>query len=72
MDNINDQLTETIRQTVINQLEILEHDGEISSKDRIDLVHKLMPYIVPKMASVRQEISDDEKYKNDPIAKYLN
>ena len=71
MDNINDQLTETIRQTVINQLEILEH-GEISSKDRIDLVHKLMPYIVPKMASVRQEISDDEKYKNDPIAKFLN
>lgn len=72
MDNINDQLTETIRQTVINQLEILEHDDAISSKDRIDLVHKLMPYIVPKMASVRQEISDDEKYKNDPIAKYLN
>ena len=71
MDNINDQLTETIRQTVINQLEILEH-GEISSKDRIDLVHKLMPYIVPKMGSIRQEISDDEKYKNDPIAKFLN
>ena len=72
MDNNNDQLTETIRQTVINQLEILEHDDAISSKDRIDLVHKLMPYIVPKMGSIRQEISDDEKYKNDPIAKFLN
>lgn len=72
MDPINDQLIDSMRQTIINQLEILEHDDAISSKDRIDLVHKLMPYIVPKMASVRQEISDDEKYKNDPMAKFLN
>jgi hypothetical protein len=53
MDPINDQLIDSMRQTIINQLEILEHDDAISSKDRIDLVHKLMPYIVPKMASVR-------------------
>jgi hypothetical protein len=72
MDPINDQLIDSMRQTIINQLEILEHDDAISSKDRIDLVHKLMPYIVPKMASVRQELSDEEKFRNDPMAKFLN
>lgn len=72
MSNTDTALFDSLQETILTQLEKLEEDQYLSSKDRIEIIHRLLPFVMPKKASVRPELSEEEKIKNDPIAKYLN
>jgi hypothetical protein len=64
MDNL---LREKILDTVLEQMEFIQHEANLSPKERIDLVCRLLPYVAPKKAAERSETA----YMEDPLAEFL-
>jgi hypothetical protein len=59
-------LQDNIRELITEQMALLQY-GELTTKERIDLICRLMPYVAPKKAAER----DAQTYLEDPLAEFL-
>lgn len=60
-------LQDSIRELIAEQMSLLQY-GELTTKERIDLICRLMPYVAPKKAAER----DPQTYLEDPLAEFLS
>jgi hypothetical protein len=60
-------LQDNIRELIAEQMALLQY-GELTTKERIDLICRLMPYVAPKKAAER----DAHTYLEDPLAELLS
>lgn len=67
-----EKLTASIQKTISAHLEKLENDNTLNHRERIELIHKLLPYILPKCPLVPNGKTENDNSENDPIAKYLS
>jgi hypothetical protein len=61
-------LQEKILDTVLEQIEFIQKEPNLSPKERIDLVCRLLPYVTPKKGSERGERALMEE---DPLTSFF-
>jgi len=62
------ELRERLRSAIEVQIEYLEQDPELSSKERIEYITRLLPYVVGKISAAKV---DEQDSVNDPIGALL-
>lgn len=61
---ITKDLRERLRSAIEVQIEYLEADPDLTSKERIEYITRLLPYVVGKISAAKVEDKDSD---NDPI-----
>ena len=61
---ISKDLRERLRSAIEVQIEYLEADPDLTSKERIEYITRLLPYVVGKISAAKVE---DNDLDNDPI-----
>ncbi len=62
------ELRERLRSAIEVQIEYLENDPELSSKERIEYITRLLPYVVGKISAAKV---DEHDSVHDPIGELL-
>jgi hypothetical protein len=62
------ELRERLRSAIEVQIEYLENDPELSSKERIEYITRLLPYVVGKISAAKV---DEQDSVHDPIGALL-
>jgi hypothetical protein len=62
------ELRERLRSAIEVQIEYLEQDPELTSKERIEYITRLLPYVVGKISAAK---GDEQDSVNDPIGALL-
>jgi hypothetical protein len=62
------ELRERLRSAIEVQIEYLEQDPELTSKERIEYITRLLPYVVGKISAATVKDSDTV---HDPIGELL-
>lgn len=65
---LSKDLRDRLRQAIEVQIEYLESDPALSSKERIEYITRLLPYVVGKISAAK--IDQDETI-DDPIAELI-
>lgn len=68
MKQLKTELRERLRSAIEVQIEYLENDPELSSKERIEYITRLLPYVVGKISAAKV---DEQDLVNDPIGALL-
>ena len=68
MKQLKTELRERLRSAIEVQIEYLENDPELSSKERIEYITRLLPYVVGKISAAKV---DEQDSVNDPIGALL-
>jgi hypothetical protein len=68
MKQLKTELRERLRSAIEVQIEYLEQDPELSSKERIEYITRLLPYVVGKISAAKV---DEQDSVNDPIGALL-
>ncbi len=55
---------ETIKETVLQQIDYLKENPDLTAKERIEFVTRLLPYSLPKLSAIEQE---GQEYKPHPL-----
>jgi hypothetical protein len=62
---LSKDLRERLRQAIEVQIEYLEADPDLSSKERIEYITRLLPYVVGKISAAK---IDTETQDDDPVS----
>lgn len=62
------ELRERVKQAIETQIAYLESDPDLTTKDRIEVVSRLLPFVVSKISAAKVEQDADS---NDPINELL-
>lgn len=65
---LKQELRERLRTAIEVQIEYLEADPELSSKERIEYITRLLPYVVGKISAAKV---DEQDSVHDPIGELL-
>jgi hypothetical protein len=68
MRQLKTELRERLRSAIEVQIEYLEQDPELTSKERIEYITRLLPYVVGKISAAKV---DEHDSVNDPIGELL-
>jgi hypothetical protein len=68
MKQLKTELRERLRSAIEVQIEYLEQDPELTSKERIEYITRLLPYVVGKISAAKV---DEQDSVNDPIGALL-
>lgn len=68
MRQLKTELRERLRSAIEVQIEYLEQDPELTSKERIEYITRLLPYVVGKISAAKV---DEQDSVNDPIGELL-
>ena len=68
MRQLKTELRERLRSAIEVQIEYLEQDPELTSKERIEYITRLLPYVVGKISAAKV---DEQDSVNDPIGALL-
>jgi hypothetical protein len=68
MKQLKTELRERLRSAIEVQIEYLEQDPELTSKERIEYITRLLPYVVGKISAANVKDSDTV---HDPIGELL-
>jgi hypothetical protein len=68
MKQLKTELRERLRSAIEVQIEYLEQDPELTSKERIEYITRLLPYVVGKISAAKV---DEQDLVNDPIGALL-
>jgi hypothetical protein len=68
MKQLKTELRERLRSAIEVQIEYLEQDPELTSKERIEYITRLLPYVVGKISAAK---IDEQDSVNDPIGALL-
>jgi len=68
MKQLKTELRERLRSAIEVQIEYLENDPELSSKERIEYITRLLPYVVGKISAAKV---DEQNSVLDPIGALL-
>lgn len=64
-----DDLRERLKDALDYHLEMLENETELSPKDRIELIGRLLPFVVNKLAADKEQAKPGSQ--GDPIAAFM-